>query len=108
MRAFAARDPQSGALVGGCELPIGPDGTGEVSYWTQAGKRGREHARNALALPVAYPASIGVTRLEAHVALDNHALRRVAEAAGFAQVSTFTNHDGTEMASFMRSRGSRR
>ena len=34
------RDPGSGALVGGCELRIGPDGTGEVSYWTHAGKRG--------------------------------------------------------------------
>ena len=41
VRAFAARDPGSGALVGNCELRIGPDGTGEVSYWTHAGKRGR-------------------------------------------------------------------
>ena len=29
VRAFAARDPGSGALVGNCELRIGPDGTGE-------------------------------------------------------------------------------
>jgi len=42
VRAFAARDPESGALVGNCELRIGPDGTGEVSYWTHAGKRGRD------------------------------------------------------------------
>jgi RimJ/RimL family protein N-acetyltransferase len=28
---FAARDPESGALVGGCELRIRLDGTGEVS-----------------------------------------------------------------------------
>jgi RimJ/RimL family protein N-acetyltransferase len=41
VRAFAARDPGSGALVGGCEHRIGPDGTGEVAYWTHAGKRGR-------------------------------------------------------------------
>lgn len=53
VRAFAARDPGSGTLVGGCELRIGPDGTGEVSYWTHAGKRGRGYARNALALLVA-------------------------------------------------------
>ena len=103
VRAFAARDRGSGALVGGCELRIGPDGTGEVSYWTHAGKRGRGHARNALALLVGYAASIGVTRLEAHIALDNHASRRVAEAAGFAQAGTFTDDDGTEMIRYTRS-----
>jgi RimJ/RimL family protein N-acetyltransferase len=102
VRAFAARDPRSGALVGGCELRIGPGGTGEVSYWTHAGNRGRGHARNALALLVRYAASIGVTRLEAHVAHDNHASRRVAEAAGFTQASTFTDHDGTEMIRYTR------
>jgi hypothetical protein len=56
-RAFAARDPETGALVGGCELRIGPDGTGEVSYWTHPGKRGRGHARNALALLLGYAAT---------------------------------------------------
>jgi RimJ/RimL family protein N-acetyltransferase len=44
----------------------------------------RGHARNALVLLVGYAASIGVTRLEAHIASGNHASRRVAEAAGFA------------------------
>jgi RimJ/RimL family protein N-acetyltransferase len=102
LRAFAARDPESGALVGGCELRLGPDGTGEVSYWTHAGKRGRGYASSALALLVGYAASIGVTRLEAHVALDNHASRRVAEAAGFTQASTFTGEDGTEMIRYTR------
>jgi RimJ/RimL family protein N-acetyltransferase len=103
VRAFAARDPGSGALVGGCELRIGPDGTGEVSYWTHAGKRGRGHARNALALLVGYAASIGVTRLEADIAPGNHASRRVAETAGFAQAGTFTDDDGTEMIRYTRS-----
>jgi RimJ/RimL family protein N-acetyltransferase len=65
-------DPGSGALVGNCELRIGPAGTGEVSYWTHADKRGRGYARNALALLVGHAASIGVTRLEARVAPDNH------------------------------------
>jgi RimJ/RimL family protein N-acetyltransferase len=102
VRAFAARDPGSGVLVGNCELRIGPGGTGEVSYWTHAGQRGRGYARNALALLVRYAASIGVTRLEANVALDNHASRRVAEAAGFTQASTFTDHDGTEMIRYTR------
>jgi RimJ/RimL family protein N-acetyltransferase len=102
VRAFAARDPGSGVLVGNCELRIGPGGTGEVSYSTHAGQRGRGYARNALALLVRYAASIGVTRLEANVALDNHASRRVAEAAGFTQASTFTDHDGTEMIRYTR------
>jgi RimJ/RimL family protein N-acetyltransferase len=103
VRAFAARDPGSGDLVGGCELRIGPDGTGEVSYWTHAGQRGRGHARCALALLVGYAASIGVTRLQAHVALDNHASRRVAEAAGFTRAGTVTDDDGTEMIRYTRS-----
>ena len=102
VRAFAARDPESGALVGGCELRLGPDGTGEVSYWTHASQRGRGHARDALALLVGYAASIGVTRLEARIAHDNHASRRVAEAVGFAQAGTFTDDGGTEMLRYTR------
>ncbi len=102
VRAFAAREPRSGALVGGCELRIGPDGTGEVSYWTHAGQRGRGYARNALALLVHYAASIDVTRLEANIAIDNHASRRVAEAAGFTQTSTLTDVGGIEMIRYTR------
>jgi RimJ/RimL family protein N-acetyltransferase len=102
VRSFAAHDPGSGALVGGCELRIGADGTGEVSYWTHAGQRGRGYARNALALLVGYAASVGVTRLESHVAASNHASRRVAEAAGFTQAGTFTDGDGTEMIRYAR------
>ena len=102
VRSFAARDPGSGALVGSCELRIGPDRTGRVSYWTHAGRRGRGYARNALALLVGYAASIGVTRLEAHVATDNRASRRVAESAGFTQAGTFTDDDGTEMIRYIR------
>jgi RimJ/RimL family protein N-acetyltransferase len=108
IRAFAARDPGSGALVGGCELRIGPGGTGEVSYWTHAGKRGQGHARNALALLVRYAASIGSTRLEAHAASDNHASRHVAEAAGFTQAGTFTDENGTEMTRYARNASSDR
>jgi RimJ/RimL family protein N-acetyltransferase len=100
-RTFAARDPESGALLGGCELRIRPDGTGEVSYWTHAGKRGQGHARNALALLADYAASIGVTRLEAHIAPDNHASRRVAESAGFTQTGSVMD-DGTEMIRYTR------
>jgi RimJ/RimL family protein N-acetyltransferase len=102
VRAFAARDPGTGALVGGCELRIGPDGSAEVSYWTHAGKRGRGYAGSALALLVGYAASIGVTRLEANAAADNSASRHVAESAGFSQAGTFTDDDGTEMIRYTR------
>jgi ribosomal-protein-alanine N-acetyltransferase len=100
-RTFAARDPGTGALVGGCELRIRPGGEAEVSYWTHAGQRGRGHARNALTLLAGYAASIGITRLEAHIAPDNHASRRVAEAAGFTQAGTVLD-DGTEMIRYTR------
>ena len=73
-----------------------------MSYWTHAGQRGRGHARNALALLVGYAASIGVTRLQAHVATGNHASRRVAESAAFTQAGTFTDDDGTEMIRYTR------
>jgi RimJ/RimL family protein N-acetyltransferase len=101
-RTFAARDPQSGALVGGCELRIRPDGTGEVSYWTHAGKRGRGYARNALALLAGYAASIGVTRLEAHIAPDNHTSRHVAESAGFTRAGTLTSDNEAVMIRYTR------
>jgi RimJ/RimL family protein N-acetyltransferase len=72
-----------------------------VSYWTHAGKRGRGYARNALILLLDYAASIGVTRLEAHIAPDNHASQRVAESAGFTRAGTFTD-DGGEMIRYVR------
>jgi RimJ/RimL family protein N-acetyltransferase len=100
-RTFAARDPDTGALVGGCELRIRPDGAAEVSYWTHAAQRGRGHAQNALTLLAGYAASIGVTRLEAHIAPGNHASRHVAEAAGFTQAGTVIE-DGIEMIRYTR------
>ena len=48
------------------------------------------------------PTVLGTTRLEAHVALDNHASRRVAQAAGFTHASIFTEDDGTEMIRYTR------
>jgi RimJ/RimL family protein N-acetyltransferase len=43
----------------------------------------------------------GVTHLEAHVAADNHASRRVAEAVGFTQAGTVVD-DGAEMICYTR------
>jgi len=101
IRTFAAREPESRALVGGCELRIRPDGTGEVAYWMNAGQRGRGYATEAVTLLIDYAASIGVTRLEAQIAPDNHASRRVAEHAGFTQAGSVMD-DGTEMLRYLR------
>jgi RimJ/RimL family protein N-acetyltransferase len=100
-RTFAAREAESRALVGGCELQIRPDGSGEVAYWTNVGQRGRGYATEALLLLIDYAASIGVTRLEAHIAPDNHASRRVAESAFFARSGSVIA-DGTEMIRYVR------
>jgi len=89
-RAFATRDAITGVLVGGCELRISPAGAGEVSYWTHADQRGKGYAKQALALLCEYAATVGVTRLEAHVAVDNHASRHVAKSAGFTESHTIT------------------
>jgi RimJ/RimL family protein N-acetyltransferase len=89
-RAFAVRDAATGGLVGGCELRLRPGGPGEVSYWTHADQRGKGYARRALSVLCGYAVSIGVAALEAHIAIDNHASRCVAEAAGFTAADTFT------------------
>ena len=89
-RAFAARETATGRLLGGCELRLQPDGSAHVSYWTSGGERRRGYATRALALLLQYALSIGVTRLESHVAEDNLASRRVSEKAGFRPASKFT------------------
>jgi RimJ/RimL family protein N-acetyltransferase len=109
-RTFAARESQTGRQVGGCELrlhPDGPaevwarqhlaDGAAEVSYWTAASHRRRGYATRALILLLHYARSIGVTQVEAHVAEDNQASRRVSEKAGLHLAGTFTDEDGTGM-----------
>jgi RimJ/RimL family protein N-acetyltransferase len=101
IRTFAARELESRALVGGCELRIRPDGTGEVAYWTNTGKRGQGYATQAVTLLIDYAASIGVTRLKAKIAPDNHASRRVAERAGFTQAGSVID-DGIEMLRYIR------
>ena len=65
-----------------------------------------KHSSNALLnapkSPLSPAGSIGITRLEAHVAPDNHASRRVAEAAGFTQAGNFTDGGGTEFIRYIR------
>jgi RimJ/RimL family protein N-acetyltransferase len=100
-RTFATRDAAIGELVGGCELRINPDSAGEASYWTNADRRGRGYAKQALALLCGYAATVGVTRLEAHIATDNHASRRVAESAGFIRSGTITE-EGEQRFRYIR------
>jgi RimJ/RimL family protein N-acetyltransferase len=104
-RAFATRQAETGLLVGGCELRIQPDGSGQVSYWTHAGERRQGYATRALRLLCAYAASIGVTRLEAHVAPDNQASRRVAEGAGFTPLDVFSDDKGELMMRYVWAAG---
>ncbi len=98
-RAFAAR--AAGCLVGGCELRIQSDGSGQVSYWTGAGYRGNGYATRALSLLCRYAASLGITHLEAQVAASNPASRRVAENAGFTAPGMF-NDKGELMIRYAR------
>jgi len=99
-RAFATREMTSEVLVGGCELRLQPDGSGQVSYWTVASQRRKGYATRALLLLRQYAASIGATRLESHVAEDNLASRRVSEKAGFSLVHIFTGDNGTAMVRY--------
>lgn len=101
-RAFATRDAMTGLLVGGCELRIQPDRSGEVSYWTHASQRGRGYAARSLRLLCGYAASIGIAELQSHVAPDNLASRRVAEAAGFAAREVFRAEDGQVYVRYVR------
>jgi RimJ/RimL family protein N-acetyltransferase len=97
VRTFAARDAVTGRLVGGCELRLQPDGSGHVSYWTSSSERRRGYATRVLALLLDYAGSIGITRLESHVAQDNLASRRVSEKNRFCPAGTFTDKDGISM-----------
>jgi RimJ/RimL family protein N-acetyltransferase len=99
-RAFAVREMASNLLVGGCELRIQPDGSGQVSYWTAATERRKSYATRALHLLRQYAASVGITSLESHIAEDNLASRRVSEKAGFSLVGAFTADDCTVMVRY--------
>jgi RimJ/RimL family protein N-acetyltransferase len=93
-RTFAVRDVVDLRLVGGCELRIQPDGSGQVSYWTHATERRRGYAVRALQLLVGYAHDLGMSQLESEVAADNAASRRVSERAGFVAVGEFTDEAG--------------
>jgi RimJ/RimL family protein N-acetyltransferase len=88
--AYAMRDLE-GVLMGGCELQRRRLDTTHVSYWSYAGFRGRGFASRALALLCVEAAKIeGVATIEADIAADNFASRRVALRNGLIQTGTVT------------------
>ncbi len=105
-RAFAVREAAGGRLVGGCELRLQDDGSGQVSWWTHAAERRKGYATRGVKLLVEYADSLGVARLEAHVAEDNDASRQVAASVGFRYLNEFTDDDGTQMVRYERRTGS--
>jgi RimJ/RimL family protein N-acetyltransferase len=101
-RGFGTRDATWSRLIGGCELRIQPDGSGQVAYWTHAAELRKGYASRALRLLSRYAAAIGIARLEAHVAPDNLASRRVAERAGFTAGEIFDPGGGELMVGYVR------
>jgi RimJ/RimL family protein N-acetyltransferase len=85
-RAFALRLASTGELAGGCELRLQYPGLAHMSYGVFPQHRRRGFASRGVRLLSAYAfASLGVTRLELHVAADNVASRGVAHRAGFTE-----------------------
>ena len=85
-RAWAVRDPETGRLLGGCEVRLKGSGVAEMSCWTGHEDRGRGVASRAARLVCDYAFhELGVARVEVLVEPDNLASRRVAEKAGFVQ-----------------------
>jgi RimJ/RimL family protein N-acetyltransferase len=85
---YALRGP-SRELLGGCELRLLAADRANVSYWISWEHRGRGHAIRALKLLCDAAAGLeNLGRLEAHIAPDNLASRKVAEGAGFVETGT--------------------
>lgn len=101
IRAFAAREQVTGRLLGGCELRIQPRASADVCYWTSAADRGHGYATRILVLLLRYARAIGIRQATAHIAMNNHACRRVAEKGGLLSVAAFTAADGTGMVQYL-------
>lgn len=85
-RAFAVREAPTGTLVGGFELRLRAERTGEISYWTGRTHRRRGFATRAVRLGCRFGFDqLGLARLAAYVEPDNVASRGVLEAAGFVE-----------------------
>jgi RimJ/RimL family protein N-acetyltransferase len=107
MFAYALRQP-SGRLMGGCELRMLTPTSANVSYWVFPPFRRKGFAVRALTLLCEAAVHVdGLDRLEAHIAPDNLASRRLAERVGFIEVGAVreTSWSGatTAMALYTRS-----
>jgi RimJ/RimL family protein N-acetyltransferase len=105
-RTFAVRD-RAGVLLGGCQLQRHGDGRWTVSYWTGVAHRRRGVATRALRLLLAHADQEGATDVDCHVAEDNIASRRAAEAAGFGEPTTAVEPNGQVMVRYRMRRGGR-
>lgn len=95
--AFAVRDLESNALVGGCELRIARDGTANVSYFTVPARRGEGIATRAVRLLSSFALmQPAVERLEIKAEVDNLASQRVAERAGFVREGVLRSQSLTQ------------
>ena len=84
--AFAAREPATGRLVGGCEIRLGEDGVAAMSYWVFPFHRRRGYATRAVRLASDYACKdLAANLIELHIGATNTASRGVARRAGFAE-----------------------
>ena len=85
-RGWAIREPESNALMGGCEIRLAYEGIGQLSYWIFPEYRGHGYAARAMRLVVEYAFEhFGIERAEVDIEVDNHASRGVARQAGFVE-----------------------
>jgi RimJ/RimL family protein N-acetyltransferase len=85
-RVFAIREPDIGALAGGCEVRVRDNALAEMSYWVFPAFRRRGYASRAIVLLCKWAfAELGVERMEIYVEPDNLASRGAALRAGFTE-----------------------
>lgn len=85
-RTFAIRDPQTGALAGGCQLRLRENHVAEMSYWVFPTFRGMGFAGRAVSLACQWAfTALGVERMELYIEPDNAGSRRAAVRAGFTE-----------------------
>lgn len=101
MFAYALRRP-AGELMGGCELRMLTAQAANVSYWLYPQFRGRGYAARALALLCESAGVVpGLEQVEAHIAPDNLASRRLAERCGFVEAGVAEEEAWTGATSTM-------
>jgi RimJ/RimL family protein N-acetyltransferase len=91
-RAFAARETESGKLVGGCQLRLRGDEVAQLSYWSFPSHRRSGYASRAVSLVCRFAfSSLGIERIEALVEPDNAASIGVLQRNGFVEEGRLRN-----------------